>query len=65
MVDAEPAARSEAGISADDLRVLHRRTLRALRWAQVPGQAAVASSVAVVTLLASDLLGSDRLAGLA
>ena len=64
MVDAEPAARSEAGIAPDDLRVLHRRTLRALRWAQVPGQAAVASSVAVVTLLASDLLGSDRLAGL-
>ncbi len=30
----------------------------------MPGQAAVASSVAVVTLLASDLLGNDRLAGL-
>jgi MFS family permease len=32
--------------------------------AQVPGQAAVAGMVAVVTLLAADLLGSDRLAGL-
>ncbi|HEX6657048.1 MAG TPA: MFS transporter, partial [Ilumatobacter sp.] len=64
MVDAEPAAMSVAGIAADDLRVLHRRTLNSLRLAQVPGQAAVASSVAVVTLLASDLLGSDRLAGL-
>ena len=56
-----------SGVAIDDadLRVLHRRTLNALRWAQVPGQAAVASSVAVVTLLASDLLGGDRLAGLA
>ncbi|HWM21502.1 MAG TPA: MFS transporter [Ilumatobacteraceae bacterium] len=65
MVNAEPAASSVAAIAADDLQVLHRRTLNALRLAQVPGQAAVASSVAVVTLLASDLLGSDRLAGLA
>lgn len=31
---------------------------------QVPGQAAVAGMVAVVSLLASDMLGSDRLAGL-
>jgi hypothetical protein len=38
--------------------------LATLRMAQVPGQAAVAGSVAVVSLLASDLLGSDRLAGL-
>ncbi len=65
MVDAEPEAMSAAAIAADDLRELHHRTLNALRWAQVPGQAAVASSVAVVTLLASDLLGNDRLAGLA
>ncbi len=35
-----------------------------LRLAQVPGQAAVAGMVAVVSLLAGDLLGSDRLAGL-
>lgn len=32
--------------------------------AQVPGQAGVAGMVAVVTLLASDMLGSDRLAGI-
>lgn len=42
-----------------------RATLNALRFAVVPGQAAVAGSVAVVSLLAKDLLGgSDRLAGL-
>lgn len=43
---------------------LQRRTLTTLRLSQVPGQAAVAGSVAVVSLLASDLLGSDRWAGL-
>ena len=43
---------------------LQRRTLTSLRLAQVPGQAAVAGVVAVVTLLAGDLLGSDRLAGM-
>jgi MFS family permease len=43
---------------------LQRRTLNSLRFATVPGQAAVAGMVAVVTLLASDLLGSDRLAGI-
>ena len=41
-----------------------RRTLNVLRLAVVPGQAAVAGTVAVVSLLASDMLGSDRLAGL-
>lgn len=42
-----------------------RRTLNALRLGVVPGQAAVAGTVAVVTLLAKDLLNdSDRLAGL-
>lgn len=42
-----------------------RATLNALRLAVVPGQAAVAGTVAVVSLLAKDLLGgSDRLAGL-
>lgn len=41
-----------------------RRTLRTLRFAQVPGQAAVAGVVAVGALLARDLLhGSDRFAG--
>ncbi len=43
---------------------LQRRTLNSLRFAQVPGQAAVAGMIAVVSLLASDLLGSDRLAGI-
>jgi MFS family permease len=43
---------------------LQRRTLTSLRLAQVPGQAAVAGMVAVVSLLASDMLGSDRLAGI-
>lgn len=47
-----------------DRAELQRRTLRSLRIAQVPGQAAVAGMVAVVSLLASDLLGSDRLAGM-
>lgn len=47
-----------------DRMQLQRRTLRSLRLAQVPGQAAVAGMVAVVSLLASDLLGSDRLAGM-
>jgi MFS family permease len=43
---------------------LQRRTVRTLMVSQVPGQAAVAGSVAVVSLLASDLLGSDRWAGI-
>ena len=43
---------------------VQRRTLNVLRVAVLPGQAAVASMVAVVTLLAKDMLGSDRLAGL-
>jgi len=51
----------DAGV---DRAELQRRTLRSLRFAQVPGQAAVAGMVAVVSLLASDLLGSDRLAGM-
>jgi MFS family permease len=53
--------REQAGV---DRAELQRRTLNSLRLAQVPGQAAVAGMVAVVTLLASDLLGSDRLAGI-
>lgn len=43
---------------------LQARTLWSLRFTQVPGQAAVVGMVAVVSLLAGDLLGSDRLAGL-
>lgn len=55
---------SGAAIDASQRSELQRRTLNSLRFAQVPGQAAVAGMVAVVTLLASDLLGSDRLAGI-
>ncbi len=47
-----------------DQVALQRRTLNVLRFAVVPGQAAVAGVVAVVSLLGKDLLGSDRLAGL-
>ena len=57
----DPASADRA---AAERRELQRRTLRALRLAQVPGQAAVAGMVAVVSLLAGELLGSDRLAGL-
>jgi MFS family permease len=47
-----------------DHSVVQRRTLRTLRLAQVPGQAAVAGVVAVGALLAKDLLhGNDRFAG--
>lgn len=42
---------------------LQHRTLNTLRLSQVPGQAAVAGMIAVVSLLARDMLGSDRLAG--
>ena len=43
---------------------IQRRTLNTLRFAQVPGQAAVAGVVAVGALLAKDLLhGNDRFAG--
>jgi MFS family permease len=59
-IHTEPGA-SEASV---DLAALQRRTLNSLRLSQIPGQAAVAASVAVVTLLASDMLGSDRWAGL-
>ena len=53
-----------AAVTGVDREELQRRTLRSLRLAQVPGQAAVAGMVAVVSLLASDMLGSDRLAGM-
>lgn len=46
-----------------DLEQLQRRTITSLRLMQIPGQAAVSGVVAVVALLASDLVGSDRLAG--
>ena len=44
---------------------VQRRTLNVLRLGVVPVQAAVAGTLAVVSLLASDMLGSDRLAGVA
>jgi MFS family permease len=52
--------------SADlvDHSALQTRTLRTLRFAQVPGQAAIAGVVAVGALLAKDLLhGNDRFSG--
>lgn len=51
-------------IADGDTASLQRRTVRSLRMMQVPGQAAVSGVVAVVALLASDLVGSDRLAGI-
>ncbi len=69
----QDSATTTSGIGAGDNAVgtvpaehaaLQRRTLVTLRLSQVPAQAAVASMVAVVSLLAGDLLGSDRLAGL-
>lgn len=46
-----------------DTELLQRRTVRSLRFMQIPSQAAVSGVVAVVALLASDLVGSDSLAG--
>lgn len=48
----------------DQYQEQQRKTLNVIRLAVVPGQAAVAGTVAVVSLLASDMLGNDRLAGL-
>lgn len=42
---------------------LQQRTLATLRLSQIPAQAAVSGMVAVVALLATELLDSDRLAG--
>ncbi len=50
--------------SMDEYQDQQRRTLNVIRLAVVPGQAAAAGSAAVVSLLASDMLGNDRLAGL-
>ena len=52
-----------ATTSDHDLERLQKRTITSLRLMQIPGQAAVSGVVAVVALLASDLVGSDRLAG--
>ncbi len=46
-----------------DLERLQKRTITSLRLMQIPGQAAVSGVVAVVALLASDLVGTDSLAG--
>ncbi len=51
--------------TTEDLSALQGRTLNVLRGASIPAQAAVSSVVAVGTLLAKDLLGGDRWAGLA
>jgi len=51
-------------LTAPDREHLQRRTLTTLMAGQVVGYAAQASAVAVVALLASDLLGSDNAAGL-
>jgi len=51
-------------VTGADRESLQRRTLNTLRLGVVPGQAAVAGVVAVVSLLGKDMLGSDRLAGL-
>ena len=50
--------------AVDPFRDEQHRTLNVLRFAVVPGNAAVAGMVAVVSLLAKDMLGSDRLAGM-
>ena len=50
-------------VSEVEARILQRRTVSSLRMMQIPSQAAVAGVVAVVALLASDLVGSDGLAG--
>jgi MFS family permease len=67
-VDAVDADGADGGAGGGDgvvdHAVLQRRTIAVLRLSQVPGQAAVAGAIAVVTLLAGDLLGSDRVAGL-
>lgn len=57
------AAPADSPNQAESYETVQRRTIATLRLAQVPGQAAVAGVVAVVTLLAGDLLGSDRWAG--
>ena len=51
-------------LSGAERETLQRRTLNVVRLGVVPGQAAVAGVVAVVSLLGKDMLGSDRLAGL-
>jgi MFS family permease len=51
-------------IGEAERHALQTRTLNVLRVGVVPGQAAVAGVVAVVSLLGKDMLGSDRLAGL-
>lgn len=55
---------SEQAATIEGQAELQHRTLNVLRVAVVPGQAAVAGVVAVVSLLGKDMLGSDRLAGL-
>jgi len=53
---------TSADTAVDPHHDQQHRTLNVLRFAVVPGNAAVAGMVAVVSLLAKDMLGSDRLA---
>ena len=57
------SAAAHAAVTDVDRAGLQRRTITTLRLAQVPSQAAVSGIVAVVALLVTQLLDSDRLAG--
>lgn len=61
-IEADSPGRAES--EEIDRARLQRRTLATLRISLVPGQAAFASAVAVVSLLAGEMLGSDRWAGI-
>lgn len=52
------------GLCADSVRQVQRRTLRIVVAAQVFGGAGLAAGATVGALIAQDLLGSERLAGL-
>lgn len=56
-------ASTRSSTPVDESGTLQRRTLTTLRLSQIPAQAAVSGMVAVVALLATQLLDSDRLAG--
>lgn len=58
-------AEAREEVPPSEFEPLQRRTMNVLRLGVVPGYAAVAGMVAVVSLLAKDLLGgSDRFAGM-
>jgi MFS family permease len=58
-------AGTTAAVIERDRAALQRRTLGVLMTSQAPGNAAVASAIAVSGLLAADIVDSDRLAGVA